>query len=342
MTHGTTALRTLTNQDLVHHIESLARDERACTTQILQHLNELERRKVHLDLGYSSLFDYCVRKLKYSSSAAGRRIAAARCIRCFPETLSLIEGRELSLSTISLVEPILNEENVATILERVRGASHRDVERLVSEYRPPVALRDRIRPVRVAASEPVQMDALLFERECARITPDVWEHRVQRTEEKMHVQFLASVELVEKFERARALLVSRNSDASFADVLEVLVTEFLARRDPVARHAKRVAKHGEKDPHSRRREWEKTQSRHIPASVRDEVFARDGSRCAHVARDGTRCNARKRLEVDHVEPFALGGGHDAANLRLLCAPHNLRAAENALGTPVMSRFWARE
>ncbi len=332
----------LSDQDLILQTESLTRDERACTIQILQHLNEIERRKLHLDLGYSSLFDYCVRKLKYSASAAGRRIAAARCVRRFAEVLHLLEARELSLSTLSLIEPILNEENGAFILERVRGASHREVERVVCEYRPPLALRDRIRPVRVAAPEPVEMDALLFERECARVAPVAWSHRTPRTESKMLVQFLASEELVEKFERAKALLTGRGTDPSFADVLEVLVTEFLARRDPVVRHEKRVANSGVKSPDSRRREWNDQKSRHVPAAVRDEVYARDGSRCAHVAHDGTRCESRKGLEIDHIEPFATGGQHDSANLRLLCAAHNLRAAEQTLGAHVMTRSWARE
>ena len=342
MTNNTTSFEQLSDRDLILQTESLTRDERACTIQILHHLNEIERRKLHLDLGYGSLFDYCVRKLKYSASAAGRRIAAARCIRRFPPVLRLLEDNELSLSTISLIEPILNEENAATILERVRGGSHREVERVVCEYRPPVALRDRIRPVRVPASDPVELDALLFERECASVSPAAWSHRAPRTESKMLVQFLASEELVEKFERAKALLSGRGADGSFADVLEVLVTEFLARRDPVARPERRAERKGPPSPDSRRRELKQGRSRHVPAAVRDEVYARDGGSCAYVGNDGSRCESRRGLEIDHVQPFAAGGSCETNNLRLLCAAHNLRAAEQTLGVNVMSRFWARE
>jgi len=73
-------------------------------------------------------------------------------------------------------------------------------------------------------------------------------------------------------------------------------------------------------------------SRHIPANTRAAVFDRDAHRCSYVAADGTRCNATRNLEIDHVEPFALGGSHEAENLRVLCAAHNRRAAERVFGT----------
>lgn len=161
-------LRGLPDTDLVFHLQLLVRGEHASTVRILHHLNELERRKLYLDLGYGSLFDYCTRKLGYSHSAAGRRIQAARCIRRFPKVLELLEARELTLSTISLIEPILKPDNADAVLERVRGASHRDVEKVVSEYRAPRAYRDRIQPVQVPA--PVNADEVLFDRMCQQIT----------------------------------------------------------------------------------------------------------------------------------------------------------------------------
>jgi hypothetical protein len=94
-------LDTLNDHDLLAQTKSLVGDEHATTIQILHHLNEIERRRLDLDLGYSSLFDYCVTCLEYSASAAGRRILAARCIRRYPAALKLLEARELSLSTIA-------------------------------------------------------------------------------------------------------------------------------------------------------------------------------------------------------------------------------------------------
>ena len=70
-------------------------------------------------------------------------------------------------------------------------------------------------------------------------------------------------------------------------------------------------------------------SRYIPAVVRREVWRRDQGRCSYVDRhSGRRCGSRYRLELDHIVPFALGGGAEPSNLRLRCgAHHRLRHAQ---------------
>ena len=46
-----------------------------------------------------------------------------------------------------------------------------------------------------------------------------------------------------------------------------------------------------------------------------------------VPRSG-RCESKWDLEIHHDEtPFAMGGGHNISNLRLLCAAHNKLEAE---------------
>ncbi len=72
-----------------------------------------------------------------------------------------------------------------------------------------------------------------------------------------------------------------------------------------------------------------SRSRYIPAAVKREVWRRDQGSCSYVdPHSGRRCGSRYRLEIDHVVPFALGGGAEPANLRLHCeAHHRLRHAE---------------
>ena len=63
--------------------------------------------------------------------------------------------------------------------------------------------------------------------------------------------------------------------------------------------------------------------RAIPAAVRRQVWQRDGGRCSYLdRRTGRRCNSRHLIEIDHILPYALGGGADPANLRLLCRAHH--------------------
>jgi hypothetical protein len=146
----------LSDRDLLSRVKDLAARERALTLEILAHLIEVERRRLHVGLGFASMFDYCTRHLRYSSSSAARRIHTARCLRDYPETYRLLEKNEVNLSTVSLVASILTRENHNDILERIRGKSQKEVEGIVADYRPPVSLRDRARPVWVAvpSSEP--------------------------------------------------------------------------------------------------------------------------------------------------------------------------------------------
>lgn len=72
-------------------------------------------------------------------------------------------------------------------------------------------------------------------------------------------------------------------------------------------------------------------SRHVPAAVAREVYARDQGRCTFCA-DGRRCDERRLLQLDHVIPHAEGGEPTVVNLRLRCRAHNLHTARAHFGT----------
>lgn len=69
--------------------------------------------------------------------------------------------------------------------------------------------------------------------------------------------------------------------------------------------------------------------------LREKVLARDGYRCVY-------CGNEDDLQVDHIFPRKLGGGHDMENLQTLCKPCNLRKAaktsffSNGMSTPPAS------
>jgi 5-methylcytosine-specific restriction endonuclease McrA len=291
---------------------------------VLHFINDCERRRSYLDLGYSSIFDFCTRKHEYSSSTAGRYIQAARCIKQNPELLPMLETRELSVSTICLIASILSDDNKASIIERVKGKSRPEVERVAREYRPPVELRDRMVPVRANTAEGVQ--------------------------NMVFIQFLATDDYANIFEEVRN---SMPGSASFGEVSLAVFREYRDRRSPIERQKRREKKgsanldshqresseeNGEACLHSHR--WELSEhSRHIPDEVRDVIFSRDGGQCAFVAADGTRCRCRKGLQVDHINPFANHGSCNPSNLRLLCGGHNRLMAERTMGRHVMQPYW---
>ncbi len=80
-------------------------------------------------------------------------------------------------------------------------------------------------------------------------------------------------------------------------------------------------------------------SRYIPGAVKSAVHERDGGQCSYVNPiSNVRCNARRFLHIDHIQPLALGGQTTAANCRLLCAQHNTLAAIHRLGPEIMGQY----
>ncbi len=75
----------------------------------------------------------------------------------------------------------------------------------------------------------------------------------------------------------------------------------------------------------------------LPAQLKREVWNKADGRCEYVFR-GRRCSSRYQLEIDHVQPLALGGSNELSNLRLTCRRHNRLAAIQALGFAKMNSF----
>jgi len=117
--------------------------------------------------------------------------------------------------------------------------------------------------------------------------------------------------------------------------------EYLERHDPEMRVARRAEKRKKRSAKTKTSLPGET-ARHIPAAVRDRVYARDNGRCTFVGPAGVRCDSTRGLQIDHIEPFARGGGNQASNLRLLCAKHNRLEAERSFGAPHISAYHRRE
>ena len=68
----------LSDQVLLAQTRELARVEQALQITVLDHLREIDARRLHLRRSYSSLFDYAVRELGYTEASAWRRFKAMR------------------------------------------------------------------------------------------------------------------------------------------------------------------------------------------------------------------------------------------------------------------------
>jgi 5-methylcytosine-specific restriction endonuclease McrA len=136
-----------------------------------------------------------------------------------------------------------------------------------------------------------------------------------------------------KLERVRTIAWHRlPARATFEQIIEFLLDEFIERHDPASKQKRRERKHaGSASVSTHLAEPGK---RYIPAAVRDLVFERDGGRCTYVGSSGKRCGSTLALQLDHIVPVALGGTSTPDNLRLLCAKHNRLEAGRLLGQSV--------
>ena len=346
-------------------MSELARQSNALTAHLLAYLVELEERLLHLELGFSSLFAYCVEALHMSEGSAGRRVAAARVCRRFPDAFERVARGELHLCALCALAPHLNSENAAELFEACRGKPRRKVEELLAARFPRPDVREQIRrlPVRAQlaavpseaqlpparASEeaptpplPPEMPGILANSGPVASAASDPRRRARELEplsaDRFGVHFTADAELRDLIERARALASHRLPNGDLAGLMKLMAASFVRqeekRRFGIGARPRRVKPQtapalsaGQETPPG----GVGKRGRYVPVKVRRETHARDGGQCSFVSADGRRCNARAFLELDHKKPFARQGAPDALNIRLLCRAHNLLHARNCFG-----------
>jgi hypothetical protein len=142
----------LGNSELLAGLSDLVRRSNELTGDALAHLAELEERKLHLELGFTSTFAYCVEALGMSEGAAGRRVTGARVCRRFPEAFALVARGELHLSALCELASHLNPGNASELFQACRGKTRRQVEHLLAARFPRPDVREQIRRLPVRAT----------------------------------------------------------------------------------------------------------------------------------------------------------------------------------------------
>jgi hypothetical protein len=317
-------LRALTDGDLLARLETLVLQERESTVDVVEHLMEMERRELAVDLAYPSLFIYCVKKLGYSEAAAFARIRAARAAANFPDVLARLRSGSLHLDAIVRLSPYLDHDNSEGLLDRAAGASKREVLSLVAQLQTePGAQRDVIVPVRTNAPEsPPSTASPSCDRQLSGHT-----QIVPAPQHRFH--FTADTELLELVERLRGLLRHKIPDGRLEKIFKKAAKTLLTRLE----HDKNVLPTQTAKPSAppSLRDGRRG-SRVVPRTVKRAVWTRDAGRCAYLDPHGRRCDSRDALEYDHIVAWADGGRSDSPdNIRLLCRAHNQRLGRRRFG-----------
>src|SRR5688500_3476714 len=100
----------LSDNQLLASLKSLACAERKVTAELIAALAEVDRRKLYLGEGFPSLFNYCTQVLHLSEHAAYGRIEAVRAVHRFPVVLDHLADGAVTLTTVCLLAPLLTAE----------------------------------------------------------------------------------------------------------------------------------------------------------------------------------------------------------------------------------------
>src|SRR6188768_348754 len=138
-------LKSLADDELLAGLSSIVGRRNQITAEFLAYLAELDERQIFLDLGFASLFEFCVEKLGLCESTAGRHIAAARVCRNHPEVFALVASGALHASALSLLRKHLSPENATELFELCAHRSARKVEELPAARFPRPDVRDLVR-----------------------------------------------------------------------------------------------------------------------------------------------------------------------------------------------------
>jgi 5-methylcytosine-specific restriction endonuclease McrA len=324
-----------TDFEILNRLHACVQAERKITLQVIELLKEVDQRKIYLTLGFGSLIEFCIQELKYSESAAWRRISAMRAVRDLPELEEKIETGKLSLAVISQAQTHIryqekkNHEMVPKsekrdLFQSLEGLSSRETEKVLISRDPEVVINhEKLRQV---------------------------------TKELQELKLILTPEMQQDLEKLKALISHIMPEASLADVIQFALKDSLKKRNPEI--DKIVLKQGSSGPRQipaqareknllRLRSMKQPRSAEhapapvlqgrnavetsgvkeiggriqIPISVKRLVWKKSLGQCCY-QHHGKRCASRFQLQIDHIRPMARGGSNALENLQLLCRQHN--------------------
>jgi 5-methylcytosine-specific restriction endonuclease McrA len=323
-------LASVSDSELLARVPLLIQRERAASVDVIEHLVELDRRRLYLEQACSSLYSFCIERMGYSENEALKRARVARLAGRLPQVLDELRSGALHLTALFLLAPHLTEQNADGLLSDARGKSRRVLEELLARRYPKPDVEARVERIAEqgtlagvgTASGERSGPANAFTCPGNAGTERGAQGKLEPLSASRYlIQFTASAELRAKLQKAQELLShalpSGDLSALFERAVDALIErEVRRRRGAGGQRKRRVQKPG---------------SRHVPLDVVAEVWRRDAEQCSFVDSEGRRCSERRFLTLEHKQPYALGGAATVENLCLLCASHNAHTARQVFG-----------
>jgi hypothetical protein len=339
------------NFEVEQTIDKFFKSERLCQINFILLLNEVYKRRLYMEAGFSSTLQYCVQKFGMTEHSAYKRIQLAKVATKFPVVLEALKERKLSLTTASLIAPKLRENIYREQILQCLGKSKEEVKRIIVSWEPKSDVTESIRHYKVpaitenrAAQENTAQGEILnqFQSSCSSQHTEFTDsssdtkHKtsevVPLSSERTCLRFSIDMKIEEKLKRATEVCGVNGLE----ELLDLALEALLEKKDPrrrEERREKKIASSSRKDHRTQKDELVKlSATKHpIPIRVKDRLLRQSGYQCTYVSPDGHRCAERRKLEVEHVRPRAKGGTNTPTNLTILCRAHNLYRGAQQFG-----------
>jgi hypothetical protein len=320
------------------------RSERKITAQVLKMILDFDDHKYHIELGFSSLFEWLTKAHGYDEGSANRRIQSAKAMRAVPEVEQKLQDGKTTMTNLVKAQSIfrhvgqMSKEEKREVIESIEGQTTAEATKTLFKMFPEAALK---------------------------INQD---RRMVVDEEHVRYAYNLSQDQEEIVTRAKELLSHKIPNGSMAEVITYLAAYFVERNDPLL---EKPSVRCQVRPNTKNNRTEKSvqldaatndsnssnsvplndkqsksdqlkldqskltdvaSKRRVTIKERNEVIRAAGGRCEYVDLvTGRRCDNRVRVEADHIRMRVFGGTNNRENLRCLCRVHNQFMSEKNLG-----------
>ena len=342
-------VKLLSDKVLLSQTDCIAQHERGVTILALRHLREVEVRKLYVDLGYSSMYAFCIKHLKYSESKTLSRLASARLMTELPEIEKQIEAGSLNITNLSKVQSFVRAEKAVqheltkdeklALIEKCEDQPTRAVAKeLIQKSHQPALLAEKFQMTSVVLNdgcldlEYSKFEALLDPeiQELLKEFKNLYAHDLQDGANITVLKFLLNKAVQDKKKKLGLNGEAKKSGRSPKAVLPMSskVSHGLSRKFGTSQESKITA-----DPTDGEKVKKPApQRKPLPMAVKKFVWQRANACCEyHDPKTKTRCRSKFALEPDHIVSLALGGTDEVSNLQLLCRVHNSRRAIKTFG-----------
>src|SRR5215470_12881837 len=238
-------LEKLSTEELDQEAQKCVLSEQRSVACVIAQLAEISRREAHLRLGFTSLFDYGVRRLGLSEGSVYLRMQVANVARRFPAILLAMAQNRISLSVAGALAPHVIEENAERLLSDCAGKTLREVKEYLVALKPAPLFKPGIRRA-PGGAPPCEPDTGSRSPEASLPLPttppspgprprrpEKPSSFIQPAEPEVHnFRFSADKAFKEKLLRAAELFGIKNPQKNLAEVLERVLDLALEKKDP--------------------------------------------------------------------------------------------------------------